>query len=184
MTTDAEAQATADIDRKAIEAYRAQWGAGPFETVDCAIFHKGKILMVLRDKPPQADTWATPGGFLEEGEHPYEAALRELVEETRFRMRIGGTEFADAKAIIVRMREALVGQFRQEGPERDPRAHIDTTVFAFDLDLIGVAEQPLIEAADDARDADWKDLAEVPGLRTYADHRDIVARAARMAGRA
>lgn len=179
-----KAQRTAEIDRKAIEAYRAQWGGGPFETVDCAIFHKRKILLVLRANPPQASTWATPGGFLEKGERPYGASLRELVEETRFKMSLGGRQLADADEILEAMRGALVGKFRQEGPERDPRAHINTTVFVFDLDRIGVTEQPDIEAADDARDAKWQDLDEARGLRTYADHGTIVAKAAKMAGRA
>jgi 8-oxo-dGTP diphosphatase len=42
----------------------------------------GRILLGLRAGEPEAGKWDLPGGFLEEGEHPLAALVRELREET------------------------------------------------------------------------------------------------------
>lgn len=38
--------------------------------------------MIKRGSPPQRGTWGSPSGFIESGETPEEACLRELKEET------------------------------------------------------------------------------------------------------
>lgn len=42
----------------------------------------GKVLLIRRAVEPALGQWALPGGFMEIGETPEEAALRELAEET------------------------------------------------------------------------------------------------------
>jgi mutator protein MutT len=42
----------------------------------------GKILLVKRSVEPKIGKWCLPGGFIELGETPEQAALRELKEET------------------------------------------------------------------------------------------------------
>ena len=41
-----------------------------------------QVLLVKRSVPPEMGQWCLPGGFIELGEAPEEAALRELAEET------------------------------------------------------------------------------------------------------
>lgn len=48
-----------------------------------AVVVKGEnVLLVQRSKPPDAGCWGFPGGRIEPGETVYEAAVRELEEET------------------------------------------------------------------------------------------------------
>src|SRR5580698_9323232 len=53
-----------------------------------AIFHDadGKVLLV---KPSYRDTWQFPGGGLEHGEYPFQAAAREVSEEIGLELRSG-----------------------------------------------------------------------------------------------
>ncbi|MEM2194208.1 MAG: NUDIX hydrolase [Candidatus Methanomethylicia archaeon] len=46
------------------------------------IDESNRILLVKRKYPPGAGKWSIPGGHLELGESLYEAAIRELYEET------------------------------------------------------------------------------------------------------
>ena len=45
----------------------------------------GKIVMIKRGRPPSKGKWAFPSGFIELGETPKEAALREMEEESGVR---------------------------------------------------------------------------------------------------
>ncbi|PID73869.1 MAG: NUDIX hydrolase [Desulfobacterales bacterium] len=49
----------------------------------------GEILLVRRSAPPKIGLWCLPGGFMELGESPGEAVLRELAEETGLTGEIG-----------------------------------------------------------------------------------------------
>lgn len=50
----------------------------PFIGVGCIVVHDGRVLLV-RDR---RGLWSTPGGHLDFGESPAEAAVRETAEET------------------------------------------------------------------------------------------------------
>lgn len=51
--------------------------------VAVAVAVKGKrFLLIKRGSPPRRGTWGSPSGFIESGETPEEACLRELKEET------------------------------------------------------------------------------------------------------
>lgn len=49
----------------------------------------GRLLLVRRGREPQRGRWSVPGGKLEPGETPAQAAVREVLEETGARVRAG-----------------------------------------------------------------------------------------------
>ena len=122
-------------------------------TTDCVIFSRNdlgtKVLLVQRKLDPFKGSWALPGGFVETHEPLEEAAKRELQEETGL--------------VIDRLE-----QLRTYGaPGRDPRGRTLTVAY------IGYSEkEETVKGADDAADARWFDLQELPPLAF--DHDQIL----------
>jgi ADP-ribose pyrophosphatase YjhB (NUDIX family) len=55
-----------------------------------AVFKGDAVLLVERGLAPRRGLWSLPGGSIEEGESPSDAALRELKEETGIEAEIEG----------------------------------------------------------------------------------------------
>lgn len=62
------------------------------------LLHKGRVLLLRRSKndPSMPGTWELPGGKLEHGEFPQDAALRELREEAGIDAELGPILYADS----------------------------------------------------------------------------------------
>jgi len=132
----------------------------PAVTVDIAVLtDDGAILLVKRRSAPFEGCWALPGGFIGMDETLAAAAARELAEETG----IGGLALRQLKAF--------------DDPGRDPRGR--TIAVAF---LSEVSGRPAPTAGDDAAEASWHPLNDLPPLAF--DHDEIVACALAAAGRA
>lgn len=54
----------------------------PIPAASGAVISAGRVLLVRRSNPPNADTLALPGGKINLGERPIQATQRELLEET------------------------------------------------------------------------------------------------------
>ena len=54
------------------------------------IVRNGKVLLVRRATEPYRGDWDIPGGFCEEDEHPADAAVREVREETGLEIELTG----------------------------------------------------------------------------------------------
>ena len=137
----------------------------PALTVDVVLLAAGcgslQVLLIQRDRPPFEGKWALPGGFVELGESPEDAASRELEEETG-------------------VRGVRLEQMRAFGdPGRDPRGHVVTLVFWGLVDRHGSpGELPCpVEAGSDAAVARWWSIGGLPPLAF--DHGDILAYALR-----
>lgn len=123
-------------------------------TTDCVVFYKApsekfKVLLVQRENEPFKNDWALPGGFLEDEEQLEEGAKRELKEET-------GLEISE------------VHQFKAFGkPGRDPRGRTISIAFWGE-----VLSEEKVEGSDDAKDAKWFDLENLPELAF--DHKQII----------
>ncbi|MFH1924743.1 MAG: NUDIX domain-containing protein [Planctomycetota bacterium] len=109
----------------------------PALTVDCVVFGLDeedlKVLLIRRKHDPFAGRWAFPGGFVDVGETPEEAARRELEEETG-------------------LKKIYLEQLYTFGePDRDPREHVVSVAHYALVNIVGQR----LRAADDACDAGW-----------------------------
>ena len=112
----------------------------PVPTVDLIIFDKQRYEIVLIKRKNTPLGWALPGGFVDYGESLEAAATREALEETSLKVE-------------------LICQFQTySNPSRDNRRHTISTVF------ISNTTSGKLCAQDDAADAKWFNLDELPNL--------------------
>jgi ADP-ribose pyrophosphatase YjhB (NUDIX family) len=60
----------------------------PKVAVSILVENAGSVLLVRRRYPPQKGLWTLPAGFVDAGEDPAEAAVRECFEETGLGVRV------------------------------------------------------------------------------------------------
>jgi len=118
------------------------------------IDEEGRILLVRRNREPGAGQWALPGGFVENGESPVDAAKRELEEETGLRASHPG----------------LIDVIYQES------AFYGTCllIIGYSFDRFDGEIQP----GDDASDARFFPAGDLPPL-AFESHGDLVMKALR-----
>lgn len=127
----------------------------PAVTADCVIFgydyNNIKVLLIQRGNEPYKGHWAFPGGFMNIDETAEQCALRELEEETG-------------------LKDVKVEQFYTfTDVNRDPRERVISIAYYGKIQLSNV------KGSDDADDAQWFSLDEIPNLAF--DH-DLVLRKA------
>ena len=126
----------------------------PMVTVDAAVFaffkEKVKLLLINRAKEPFEGKWALPGGFIEIDEELKDAIARELAEETG----------------LVGVQLEQMHMFGRCG--RDPRGRQITVVFMG----ISATGQHKIKAGDDAGQARWFDIEDLPKDMAF-DHGEV-----------
>jgi 8-oxo-dGTP diphosphatase len=135
----------------------------PALTTDVALFtildHRLQLLLVRRGHAPFAGSWALPGGFLDMDEELDQCAARELAEETGLKEAELGLELE---------------QFHTFGAVgRDPRERVISVAYL----ALAPADGLRIQAGDDAADARWFPLDDLPHLAF--DHDQVIGRARR-----
>lgn len=101
----------------------------------------GRLLLVLRGRPPAEGTWSLPGGRVEAGEDDATAVAREVLEETGLVVSVGD----------------LVGTVRRDGPDGSVYEIADYRCSEVGGDL---------RAADDAADVRWCDPDRIEAVDT------------------
>ncbi len=127
----------------------------PMVTVDAVVFtfvgETIKVLLINRLNEPFKGQWAIPGGFIEIDEELERAVARELKEETG----------------LANVHLQQLHTFGKCG--RDPRGRQITVAY------IGIAKDSTdkIKAGDDAADAKWFDINELPPNMAF-DHNEVI----------
>ncbi len=129
----------------------------PAYTADCMVFSENskklEILLIKRASEPYKGYWAFPGGFVDIDETSYDAAKRELLEETGLK--------------IDKLSEFGVFDI----PNRDPRGRTVTVVY---YTFYKGSISKLI-AGDDAAEAQFFPITDLPELAF--DHHEILQKA-------
>lgn len=118
-----------------------------------------EVLLIRRGGAPYRGRWALPGGMVDPGEPPAQAARRELEEETGIQVE----------------RLTKIGVF--EAPGRDPRQrHVQSHAYS------AFGDFPDAQAGDDATAAEWVPIQQAQSARLAFDHQEIIARAQSVMG--
>ena len=151
------------VEQLAVQQYRQRWSADVYLTADAVLVASQHVLLIRRGGVIGHGQWALPGGFVDKNERFYSAALRELTEETGF-------ETLDST-----MRQALKASHVFDHPLRSARGRLITNAFHFDL---GTIRLPEVKGADDALEAKWVALEQLPQLedQLFEDHAAILDR--------
>jgi 8-oxo-dGTP diphosphatase len=126
----------------------------PMVTADAAVFavvkNQIKLLLINRGNDPYKGKWAFPGGFVNMDEELDDAVARELAEETG----LAGIKLEQMQTF------GTVG--------RDPRGRQITVVY------MGIISEGLdrIKAGDDAQNAQWFDVDNLPADMAF-DHNEV-----------
>lgn len=129
----------------------------PSVTVDAVATREGteglELLMIKRGKEPQEweGMWAFPGGFVDYGEDPEDAVIRELLEETGV---VGKYPLA----------LTILGK-----PDRDPRKHCVGLFYLVEVDS---DSEPV--GGDDAIDAQWVPIHQLEQENVAGDHSEVI----------
>ena len=124
----------------------------PAVTADCVVMTREaepKVLLIQRGEEPFKGAWAFPGGFMNMDETAERCAFRELEEES-------GLKLTEAKQI---------GCYSDV--DRDPRGRTLSVAY-----LMLVKEELPVKGQDDAKQAKWWPLNELPELAF--DHSKIL----------
>ena len=129
----------------------------PSVTVDAVATREGidglELLMIKRGKDPQEweGMWAFPGGFVDYGEDPEDAVVRELLEET-------GVVGKHPLSLTI------LGK-----PGRDPRKHCVGLFYLVEVDS---ESEPV--GGDDAFDAQWVPINQLTPENVAGDHSEVI----------
>ncbi|WP_137045654.1 NUDIX hydrolase [Pseudolabrys sp. FHR47] len=134
----------------------------PILAVSAAIVHDGRVLAVRRARKPAIALYTMPGGVVETGETLFEAAIREVREETA--LSIEPVALAGHREAIMR--------------DKEGRVERHFVILCFAARLLG-GEIRLNDELDDAR---WLAPHEFSGVKTTDGLTEIVMTAVDLIG--
>ncbi len=143
-------------DRQVCSACSFIFYHNPIPAVAMIVMTERGILLVRRKFEPCQGDWSLPAGFVEWGEGPEETAVREAKEETNLDIKLQG----------------LYGVYRARG-ERN----YEILLVVYRAEIAGGE----LQAGDDAIEARYFKLTELPDNIAFRVHRQILAQLAQEA---
>jgi len=123
------------------------------KTVDAVIEDReGNVILIKRKYPPFKNFYALPGGFIEKGEKPIDALVREVKEETNLKVEV----------------KSKIGFYTEEG--RDPRGNIHS--IAYKCSIIGDISE--LRSGDDSKKVEIIHKGKLKDINLAFDHKKIL----------
>jgi 8-oxo-dGTP diphosphatase len=123
------------------------------KTVDAVIEDReGNVILIKRKYPPFKNFYALPGGFIEKGEKPIDALLREVKEETNLNIEV----------------KSKIGIYTEKG--RDPRGNIHS--IAYKCTIIGDISE--LRSGDDSKKVEIIPKEKLKDIDLAFDHKKIL----------
>lgn len=138
-----------------------EYPQAPLVGIGVVVLRRDEVLLIRRARPPRQGEWSLPGGLQQLGETVFDAAVREVREETAVLVRPLG--LVDVVDLI----------------ERDdrPAGRVRWHYTLIDVAAAWTAGEP--RAADDAADAAWVPVAAVAATVGWGETVRIVEQAYR-----
>ncbi len=152
-------------DYEYYKEYKHRWEVSPFPPVfvtgDAVVFCNGHVLVVTRKGPPGRDTFALPGGFINQDETIKDCIIRELKEETRIDVPPG------------KLKNCMRQVVTFDAPQRSLRGRTITHAGVIVLEEPAL---PRVRGSDDAKTALWISLHQIERNqhRFFEDHFHII----------
>jgi 8-oxo-dGTP diphosphatase len=137
-----------------VSTVRRDYPDRPWVAVGVLVWRGDRVLLVRRARPPRAGDWSIPGGAVEVGEGVFDAAVREVREETGLTV--------DPTAIVTVV----------DAVTRDDlgRIQFHYTIVEVEAEWTGGEA----EAADDALEAAWATADEVARYVPWGETHRVV----------
>lgn len=126
--------------------------------VGVVILGEKGVLLIRRAKPPRQGQWSLPGGAQKLGETVFEAAIREVQEETGLKVEILG---------LIDVVDSITKE------DKRIRYHY-TLVDVLALEKPGQQSEENLKAGSDAALAAWIALDNIPGLGLWSETERII----------
>ena len=133
----------------------------PLIGVGVIVWRDDKVLLIRRGKPPRQGEWSLPGGLQKLGETVFDAARREVLEETGVAIRV--MDVADVVDLIER-----------EGADGRVRYHY--TLVDVVADWLGGEAEP----GTDADAVAWVDLETLSRYRLWSETQRVIRKGHQM----
>lgn len=124
----------------------------PRPTATALVLHKNRLLLTKRAGEPFKDWWDLPGGFIERGETPEQAAIRELKEETGLNIKI----------------KKIFGIYPGTYPSEFDPFHILSIVYLAD------SFTKTLKALDDVCESKWFEKKDIPEKFAFDSNQLII----------
>jgi len=134
----------------------------PIVGVGAVVFRDDRVLLIKRGKPPRMGDWSLPGGMQEIGETVFEAAAREVREET-------GVMISDI---------ALIDVVDSITRDDDARVQFHYTL----VDVVAKWRSGEPAGGSDAMHAEFMSFDEVSKIVLWRETQRIIAKAREMCG--